>query len=269
MPVLEQSLKHFLQFEDFRQKKSFIHRQSPQSKILTGLFFIIIVLSFGKYEVSRLLPFFIFPVTLCILAEIPGSFILKNLLIVSPFVILIGIANPIFDTAPLFVFGKLNISGGWISYAAIILKFILTVSTALLLLAGTGMNAIARGLGKLGLPAVFRNQLMFLYRYITILLEEALHVQRARSVRNFSQKGLTLKDSGPVIGSLFFRSVRRSEHIFRAMKSRGFTGDIIPLEAGSFTYRDVLFIVFWAGLFILLKFIDIPALFGTMIGSLL
>ena len=78
-------------------KNSFIHRLDPRVKVITTLLFIIYVISFDKYEVSRLLPFFIFPALLVGIADLPFNYLLRKLVLVSPFVIFIGIFNPFLD----------------------------------------------------------------------------------------------------------------------------------------------------------------------------
>ena len=43
------------------ENDSIIHRLDPRVKVIITLLFIIYVVSFDKYEVNRLLPFFLFP----------------------------------------------------------------------------------------------------------------------------------------------------------------------------------------------------------------
>jgi cobalt/nickel transport system permease protein len=96
-------------------KTTFVHRLDPRIKILVSFTFILFVVSFPKYELSSLLPFFIYPVFLLTAGEIPFRAIAKKVLFISPFAIFIGIFNPLLDTS---VIVKLrgSVTGGWISF---------------------------------------------------------------------------------------------------------------------------------------------------------
>ena len=66
------------------ENNSPIHRLDPRAKVLITLIFIIYVVSFGKYEITRLLPFFLYPAFLIGIANVPFGFLLRKLIIVSP-----------------------------------------------------------------------------------------------------------------------------------------------------------------------------------------
>ena len=53
-----------------------LHRLDPRAKILTTFLFLAAVVSFNKYEVSALAPFFLYPVFLVAVGGLPpGEFI--------------------------------------------------------------------------------------------------------------------------------------------------------------------------------------------------
>src|SRR4030042_2688949 len=79
-------------------KNTFVHRLDPRVKILVSFIFIFFVVSFPKYEISGLIPFFIYPVFLLTVGDIPLKAVAKKVLFVSPFAIFIGIFNPLLDT---------------------------------------------------------------------------------------------------------------------------------------------------------------------------
>jgi len=103
----------------------------------------------------------------------------QKVLLVSPFAILIGVFNPLLDTATITVISGIPISAGVVSFLSILLKFALTVSAALLLIATTSFPGVCHALRRLGLPSPFVSQLLFLYRYIFVLMEEAMRITRA------------------------------------------------------------------------------------------
>jgi cobalt/nickel transport system permease protein len=78
----------------------------------------------------------------------------------------------------MYILYGVTVSGGWVSFFSVMLKFLLTITSALLLIATTSFPGICRALRKFGIPDIFISQLLFLYRYIFVLVEEAMKVVR-------------------------------------------------------------------------------------------
>jgi len=246
-----------------------IHRLDPRAKLLTTLVFIVTVVSFGKYEISAFIPFFIYPVVLVAAGNLPPGYIFKKILLVSPFAFLIGIFNPFLDREIIMQLGPVGISGGWISFASIMIRFALTVGGALILIACTGFNAVCMALEKLGTPSVFAVQLLFLYRYLFVLVDEAARMVRARSLRTFDGQTMGIRIFGYLLGHLLLRTLDRAQRIHLAMFCRGFDGTIrllCPLKIGR---PEVAFVLGWSIFFGLIRFYDIPQLVGRIILELI
>lgn len=243
-----------------------LHRLDPRAKVLTTAVFIICVVSFNRYEIARLLPFFIYPAVLIGLGDLPLGFLLRKLLIVSPFVIFIGICNPWLDRTVLLQLGTLDISGGWLSFISLLLRFSLTVGAALVLIASTGFTTICMALEKLGAPRIFAVQLLLLYRYLFILLDQASRMVRAHALRSFTRKGrITLRVFLQMLGNLLLRTIDRAQRIHMAMLSRGFTGDIRIVRPFRFGTKEFFFLFGFSGLFILLRLTDAASLLGHLV----
>ena len=223
-------------------RDTFVHHLDPRVKVIATLLFLFTVISFPKYEVVALVPFFLFPVLLATLGEIPVLFILKKVLLVSPFAILIGVFNPFLDTGTVAVIAGIPISAGVVSFFSILLKFALTVSAALLLIATTSFPGVCHAFRRLGLPSLFVSQLLFLYRYIFVLMEEAIRITRARDMRSVGSRGTGIKVFVRLIGTLFVRTVDRAERIYYAMLSRGFQGDIPTLKRTRIAAVDLAYL---------------------------
>jgi len=245
-----------------------VHKIDPRAKLITALFFILTVVSFGKYQISMLVPFIIFPIYLLTAGNIPVLYILKKVLYVSPFAVMIGIFNPLYDSSIMIYPCGIGISGGWISFISIMMRFTLTVSTALALIACTGFNNICFALNRLGAPKIFAVQLLFLYRYIFVLAEEAARMVRARNLRSFDGKGRGIKSYGPLLGNLLLRTINRAERIHMAMVSRGFDGNIRIMNRYKSGYREFLFVIIWSLIFLLLRFVNIPQAAGNFVTGL-
>ena len=243
-----------------------LHRLDPRAKILTTAVFVVSVVSFGKYEITGLLPFFLFPAVLVGLGDFPLGFLLRKLLLVSPFVLFIGIFNPWLDRAVLFHLGPVGITGGWLSFFSLLLRFTLTVGAALLLIASTGFTTICMALEKLGSPRIFTVQLLLLYRYLFILIGEAIRMLRAHSLRSFNRQGrITFRVFLQMLGNLLLRTIDRAQRIHMAMLSRAFTGEIRIARQFHFGYQEMLFLAGFSTLFISLRCTGVINLLGRLV----
>jgi cobalt/nickel transport system permease protein len=245
-----------------------IHRLDARAKVLVTIFFIVSVVSFGKYELSSLFPFFIFPAAMIAMGDLPALFIARKVALVLPFALLIGICNPLLDREILLTVGPLAISGGWFSCASIFARAALTVSAAFILLTVTGFPAICSALERLGMPRTFAVQLMFLYRYIFVLIEEGKRASLARDLRTFGKRGLDMKTFGSLAGHLLLRTWERADRIHRSMLARGFSGEFHVRRAFRFGAREIVFLLGWSLLFILFRLENIPRLLGTFMTGL-
>jgi len=247
------------------EKNTPIHRLDPRVKVVTTILFIFYVVSFNRYEIARLLPFFLFPALLIGMADLPFRYLLHKIILVSPFVLFIGIFNPFLDKEVMLQIGSLQISGGWLSLISILLRFILTVGAALLLIATTGFPAICMALEKLGAPKIFTVQLLMLYRYLFVLIEESIRTLRAYTLRSFSRKKLRYGIFKQLLGNLLLRTLDRAQRIHLAMLSRAFTGEIKVARHFSLGRTEYLYLLGTTALLTFFRFVDISALLGKLI----
>jgi len=220
-----------------------VHRLDPRAKILATLIFVITVVSYPKYEVAALTPFALFPLLMIVLGEVPAGLIMKRTLIVSPFALMIGLFNPLLDRQTMTVIGGLEISGGWLSFSSIMIRFLLSVTAVLALIATTSFPNVCRGLTRMGVPRALVTQLLFLYRYLFLLVEEGTRVRRARDLRAGGGSSRSLRLAAQVIGGLFIRTMDRAERIYQSMVIRGFDGEMKMIGRLSFSTRDLSFLL--------------------------
>jgi cobalt/nickel transport system permease protein len=264
MAQIEDSIFNLKKLEDLASQDTFLHRLDPRIKVLTTLVYIISIVSFDRYTVTGMLPYFLYPVFLLYLGNIPPGYLLKKVALVAPFAFFIAVFNLIFDRTEVMILLSFPMTSGMISFVSIMLRFVLTVLTTFALIATTGFNTLCFALTKIGIPQVFAMQLLFLYRYIYVLIEESVKVIRAHHVRAFTNK-IKMKTFGSIIGHLLLRTIARAERIHTAMLSRGFHGKISIARTLRITKADILFAFIWISLFITLRCIDIPLLVGSVI----
>lgn len=242
-----------------------LHRLDPRAKLITTLAFIVAVVSFDKYTLSALIPFFVFPLVMIAGGGLPFAYLLRKVLVVAPFALFVGAFNPLLDREILFRLGGLGISGGWVSYLSILIRFGLTVTAALTLIALTGFNTVCLGLEKLAVPRPFVIQLLFLYRYIFVLTDEAARLVRARSLRVFEASGLGFKPFVSMVGHLLLRTLDRAQRVHLAMRCRGFEGQMPVLRPTHFGLPEVRHIALWVPLFVLMRVYNLPIKLGLWI----
>jgi len=246
-----------------------LHRLDPRAKLVATLLFIIAVVSFDKYTITAFVPFFIYPIALISAGGLPAGYFIKKVLQVAPFAVLVGIFNPIIDRQIIFHIGSIGISGGWISFLSIVLRFILTAMAALILIALTGFNAVCLALTRLGVPKPFVVQLLLFYRYMFVLVDEAARMETARAVRSFDSRSMRFKTFVSIIGHLLLRSLDRAERIYLAMRCRGFDGNIHLIRTIKLGWKDLAFVTGWLVLFTVFRMNNIPVKLGEIVMEVL
>jgi cobalt/nickel transport system permease protein len=95
------------------------------------------------------------------------------------------------------------------------------------------------------MPQVVAIQLGFLYRYIFVLIDEAMRIRRARDFRGAARApvGRRLAATGGVIGTLFIHTLDRSQRVHLAMAARGYRGEPHSLSQLRFTAADAAFLM--------------------------
>ena len=121
-------------------------------------------------------------------------------------------------------------------FATVILKSWLSVTSAVLLTSTTPAYNLLASLRWLRLPAILVSIVMLMYRYLFVLVDETQRLMRARTARSASLgdggsgSGGSLiwraKGTGGMAGSLFIRTLDRSDRIYLAMLARGYDGNI-------------------------------------------
>jgi cobalt/nickel transport system permease protein len=143
-------------------------------------------------------------------------------------------------------FTVLGLVASWdgIHRALIILLKANAIVMSILVFVGT-LEPVTLGhaLARLKAPPILVHLLLFMIRYIQVLNDEYQHMRVAMRTRGF-RAGLnrhTLQSIGYLLGMLLVRAVDRSERILKAMKCRGFTGQLALLDDMKFAPRDAMF----------------------------
>lgn len=118
-------------------------------------------------------------------------------------------------------------------FLILLMRAPLAVQGTLLFLGPLGTQRILQGLRDFRLPRKLLQTLGFMLRYIDLLKDESLRMERARLSRtgsrppSWTQRAL---HTGHLAGSLFVRAANRGDRVFQAMQSRGYDGRPLSLQ---------------------------------------
>ncbi len=261
---IEDSLLDFRRLDALAAGDSTLHRIDARAKVIVAVVFIVCVVSFGRHAVVPLLPFFAFPILMVAGAGLPAAYVARKVALVLPFALAVALPNPWFDREIVARIGGVALTGGWVSFASILLRSLLAAAAAVVLVATTGFPAICGALERMGMPRPFAVQLLFLYRYLTVLGDEAMRMKTARELRACGRP-LSPRVFALLAGNLLLRTWERAERIYMAMRARGFDGEFRARRGASFGWRDGLFVALWCALAIALRTQALPERLGAAV----
>ncbi len=253
---------HVNAFDQYVTIDSVIHRLDPRVKVVISIGFIIsnALLPDGSWLAFCVSWFLVLLVN--DLSQLGLGFSLKRSFVVLPFLVvaITVIFSPQGRPLAEWDLGFLTLiptDYGLIRFFSILIRAWLSIQMAILLVSTTQFPSLIHAFEHLRVPRILTSIIAFLYRYIFVLADEASRLIRARESRSAGLPGqkhggsLTwrMKIVGSMAGQLFLRSYERSDRIYNAMLSRGYTGYIRTLKRHVMTRFDWLVLCF--GLFYL------------------
>ncbi len=233
---------HVHWIDQYRAGDSPIHRLDARVKLLLTLAFILIasLMPAGAWVAYGLL--FAFVLGTALVSKMGVGMVQRRALIAIPFAL--AAITVLFSTTgpPLFT---LNLAGwrlqatepGAVRFVSILLKSWLSVQAAVILAAATPFPDLTVAMRALHFPRPLVAIISFMWRYVFVLVDEAMRLRRARDARSATQPGLKsggrltwrAQVVGGMAGSLFLRSYERGERIYQAMVARGYRGELRTL----------------------------------------
>ncbi len=151
-----------------------------------------------------------------------------------------------YGTTPLFAvpFLGLDLVGyeeGLAHGLLIMCRVIGGMSLILFLGMSTPAHRLLRAARWFRLPKVFVELSLLIYRYIFVLIEEAIAVKDAQRVRlGYDNWRRGMRSVGTLGGILVLRAYDRAERVFEAMIARGYSGALAVDYAGHFGRKDFM-----------------------------
>ena len=255
MSKIAGAVREIYRMDEIAARDTWLNHIHPLIKLIITVLYIIITVSFGKYDLAGVLVMSVYPAALFVLGEVSFKDSLKKIWILLPFVCFVGIFNPIFDRQPALLIGDFIITAGMISMVTLILKGILSVLASYLLIATTNIEKICYALRILHVPTILVTEILLAYRYISVLLNEAGRIIDAYSLRAPGQKGVHFKVWGSLAGQLLLRSMDRASAVYESMTLRGYSGEFYYGEKRALNKKDCFYFLVWTSVFTGVKLI--------------
>lgn len=264
MNKIDTALHEIQAIDDMARRDQWMNRLHPLVKLCLTVFYMLVTVSFDKYNLIGLLGMLIYPLIIFELGELSLKEALYKVKVILPLVCIVGLLNPVFDKEPVAAFGYLTITAGMISMCTLMLKGIFTVLSVYLLIVTTTIEEICYALRILHLPKLFVTLLLLIYRYLFVLLSEVNRVTQAYSLRAPNQKGVHFKVWGSLAGQLLLRSMDRADELYQSMCLRGYDGEFYYGNRKDLKAADLAYLIFWIGILLAFRIFPVFELIGNM-----
>lgn len=269
MNKAEKALKEIQSMDELAGLGSVIHSLPPLSKLIVTIIYIVVTLSFSKYDLSGLTGMILYPVAVYVLSGISVITCFYKLRIVLPLVLAVGIFNPFFDRTPMMemaVMGRdIIVTGGVISMITLIMKGVFCLMASFILVATTTIEEICLALRKLHTPKLIVSLILLTYRYVSLLLSEVATMTTAYSLRAPGQKGISYNVWGTFLGQLLLRTMDRATALYESMELRGFNGEFYYADKKHNSLHGVVYFIIWCIFIFTVRFVNIAEMIGRLL----
>ena len=242
-----------------------VHRLHPLAKLPVTAAYILVTVSFHKYDLTGLTAMVLFPVIACQMSGIPVRTCFYKLRIVLPLVMAVGILNPFFDRTAVLRLGGVVLTGGMLSMLTLMLKGVLCLMASFLLVSTTSIDALCAALRKLHVPSMLVTLLLLTFRYVGLMTEEVAVMTDAYHLRAPGQKGIHYSAWGSFLGQLLLRSMDRAQELYSSMQLRGFTGEFFYADTKPFRAAEGIWLLGWTAVFLILRWVPVAQLLGGLV----
>ena len=264
MNKMEKALHELGEMDELAAQASPIHALHPAAKLLSTIAYIVVTVSFDKYDLSELLPMLLWPLLLFQISGVPVRTCFYKLRIVLPLVMAVGLFNPFFDREILLRVGGVAVSGGVISMLTLMLKGLFCLMASFLLMATTPIDSLCAALRKLHVPKMLVTLLLLTYRYVGVMTEELAVMTDAYHLRAPGQKGIHISAWGSFLGQLLLRSMDRAQELYTSMLLRGYHEHFHYADVRPDGVTDWLYGAGSVLLFLLLRMVNVSELLGGL-----
>ncbi len=262
MNKMQKALRELSEMDALAARTSPIHALHPAAKLIATIAYILVTLSFHKYDLSGLAVMVLWPVLLFQISGIEVRSCFYKLRIVLPLVMAVGLFNPLFDRTAVLHVGGVAVSGGVISMLTLMLKGLFCLMASFLLMATTRIDSLCAALRQLHVPKMLVTLLLLTYRYVGVMTQELAVMTEAYHLRAPGQKGIHISAWGSFLGQLLLRSMDRAQELYSSMLLRGYHQHFHYADIKPFRARDALYLAGCAAAFALLRIFPVARMLG-------
>ena len=265
MNKMQKAIRELAEMDELAARSSPIHTLHPLAKLISTIAYIVVTLSFGKYDLGGLVPMVLWPILLFQISGIEVKSCFYKLRIVLPLVMAVGLFNPFFDKTVVLKLGNLAVTGGSLSMLTLMLKGLFCLMASFLLMATTPIDNLCAALRQLHVPKMLVTLLLLTYRYVGVMTEELAVMTDAYHLRAPGQKGIHISAWGSFLGQLLLRSMDRAQELYSSMLLRGYHQHFHYVDIKPFRKRDALYMIVCIAVFLLLRTVKVAELLGGTI----
>jgi cobalt/nickel transport system permease protein len=231
--------------DHYQKIKSPIHRLDGRIKLVFIVAYILScsLLPMGAWPAFILL--FSVLIVIILISEVGIRYVFKRSILVLPFLftalpLVFKAAEPAILALPIGENTIVISQEGLNHFINLGVKTWLSVIAAILLASTTSFTELLIAMRSLKLPRLLVAVFGLMWRYLFLMIEEVGRLIRARDSRSGHDPSSTRHPgrglfwraavTGGLAGSLFIRSLERSERVYGAMLARGYDGEIRSLE---------------------------------------
>ena len=262
---MQKALYELAEMDELAARSSPIHALHPVAKLIVTITYIVVTLSFDKYDITGLIPMVLWPLLLFQISGVEIRSCFYKLRIVLPLVMAVGFFNPLYDRTILLWIGGLAVSGGVISMITLMLKGLFALMSSFLLMATTPIDSLCAGLRQLHVPKMLVTLLLLTYRYVGVMTEELAIMTDAYHLRAPGQKGIHISAWGSFLGQLLLRSMDRAQELYSSMLLRGYQQRFHYADIKPFRTSDMLYMLGCILAFLVLRNVRVVQLLGQMV----
>jgi cobalt/nickel transport system permease protein len=247
---------HFL--DPYHPSKSAVHTADPRVKLACTLLYVATCSLTPMAAWPAYIVLFAIVLAAEILSRLGMIYVIKRAALALPFAL--AALPMVFTTEGRLLFaiplGSNPLAAtaeGFARFTSIVLKSWFSVQAAIVLTAATPFPQLLQAMRAIRVPRLLVAIFGLMWRYMFVLVDEALRLVRARAARSGypagsqARAGGTLswraRVTGGMAGNLLLRALERSEHIYAAMLSRGYDGEARALPLPPLGIDDKLTLV--------------------------
>jgi len=224
-----------------------LHKIDARIKLIFVFAVVLTATIFNNIHLMILMEIYILFVML--FSKIPLLNLIKRIIMIIPFGGFIALFQPfIRGGSVIFYLGMLPVYAEGLDFGiSLFLKFLVSISSVVLLSSTTPMYEVINAGKKLGIPSIMSTLLGMMIRYLFVMfdvLESTLKAQKSRALnrKNLSYNDL-LNTFGSLVGLVFLKSYEQGERTYLGMLSRGYSKDSkIKTLGQKIGFNDIVFL---------------------------